>query len=120
MMKAADIKLKRAYEPPAAGDGVRILVDRIWPRGVAKAELKLDTWMKDVAPSSDLRKWFDHDPAKWDEFRRRYHEELDANPVAVEALRDKIGRGPATLLYGARDETHNQAVALKDYLARRR
>ena len=120
MAEVPDIRLKRVYEPETGSDGVRILVDRLWPRGLAKAELKLDAWMKDVAPSTDLRKWFGHDPAKWTEFRRRYAEELDANPAAVEALRDKIGRGPATLLYGAKDETHNQAVALKDYLARRR
>lgn len=118
-MNMPDIRAKRVYEPEDAGDGVRILVDRLWPRGVAKADLKSVAWMKDVAPSTDLRKWFNHDPAKWAEFRRRYGEELDGNPAAVEALRKKIGRGPATLLYGAKDETHNQAVALRDYLARR-
>jgi len=120
MAKVPDIRVKRVYEPEADSDGVRILIDRLWPRGVSKTELKLDAWMKDVAPGTELRKWFDHDPAKWAEFRSRYDEELDANPAAVEALRGKIGKGPATLLYGAKDETHNQAVALKDYLARRR
>lgn len=109
------LKVKRAYEPPARSDGKRVLVDRIWPRGVSKAEAHIDLWLKDVAPSTALRKWFGHDPARWDAFRDRYREELDANP-AVAALRQIIAEGPVTLIYGARDEAHNQAVALAEYL----
>ena len=111
-----DFKLKRVYDPPAANDGKRILVDRIWPRGLSKAEAELTLWLKDVAPSAALRKWFGHDPARWPEFQQRYRAELDANP-AVERLRDLLRQGPATLLYGARDERHNQAIVLADYLS---
>jgi uncharacterized protein YeaO (DUF488 family) len=114
-----DFKLKRVYDPPAANDGKRILVDRIWPRGLSKAEAELTLWLKDVAPSAALRKWFGHDPARWPEFQKRYRAELDANP-AVERLRDLLRQGPATLLYGARDERHNQAIVLADYLRGRK
>jgi uncharacterized protein YeaO (DUF488 family) len=93
-----------------------VLVDRIWPRGVSKAELEGVEWLKDVAPSNALRKWFGHDPQRWDEFRRRYFAELDANPDAVKRLREIAAQGPVTLLYGARDEVHNQAAALAEYL----
>jgi uncharacterized protein YeaO (DUF488 family) len=111
------IEIRRVYDhaPPPAGR--EVLVDRVWPRGKSKADLKDALWLKDVAPSAALRKWFDHDPARWDEFRRRYFAELDANP-AVGRLREIAGQGPVVLLYGARDEVHNQAVALREYLAR--
>jgi len=110
------IRIKRAYEPPEPEDGNRILVDRLWPRGIEKKRLKLDSWYKDVAPTSELRKWFSHDPAKWDEFRRRYFAELDSNPAAWGPVADLARRGTVTLLYSAKDEGHNNAVALRDYL----
>lgn len=110
-----DLQLKRAYEPAEASDGRRILVDRVWPRGVSKDKLKA-LWLKDIAPSTALRTWFGHRPERWEEFRRRYFAELDANPEAVAELRGHLRAGRVTLLYGARDETHNQAVALRDYL----
>ena len=111
----AEISIKRAYAPPAATDGRRVLVDRLWPRGVSKAEAKLDGWMKEVAPSDALRRWFGHQPERWEEFRRLYREELKGNP-AVEALRELAAEGPLTLVYGARDEAHNDAVALAEWL----
>lgn len=112
------MKIKRVYEPPEPDDGARFLVDRIWPRGTKKDSLKLDGWLKDVAPSDTLRKWFAHDPAKWDEFRRRYFAELDSKPQTWQGIL-KIGReGNVTLLYGARETEHNNAVALKEYLER--
>ena len=107
--------IKRAYEAPSPDDGYRVLVDRLWPRGLSKEHARLDEWNKDVAPSTDLRKWFGHDPAKFDEFRLRYLAELHGNP-AVEALRDKGAAGKVTLLYSAHDEQHNQAVVLLDAL----
>ena len=111
------LRVKRIYEPKSADDGLRILVDRIWPRGVSKTKAGLDLWLKDVAPSTELRKWFGHQPERWDEFERRYFLELDASP-AVQQLRDLSRSGPVTLLYGAKDETHNQAVALAAFLER--
>lgn len=112
------IEIRRVYDPaPFPGDGRAVLVDRLWPRGLSKARLAGVLWLKDVAPSAALRKWFGHDPARWDGFRRRYFAELDANP-AVEALRRLAAEGPLVLLYGARDEVHNQAAALRDYLLR--
>ncbi len=113
-----NIKRKRAYEAPDADDGFRILVDRVWPRGVSKDAARIDLWLKEIAPSTALRKWFGHDPAKWDEFRRRYAEELRHNPDAVQQLWEYVDRGPVTLVYGAKDENHNQAAALQEYLAR--
>ena len=107
--------IKRAYEAPSPDDGYRVLVDRLWPRGLSKEHARLDEWNKDVAPSTDLRKWFGHDPAKFDEFRLRYLAELHGNP-AVEAMRDKGAAGKVTLLYSAHDEQHNQAVDLLDAL----
>lgn len=112
-----DLKIKRAYEPADAADGRRVLIDRLWPRGVSKEKLDAE-WLKDVAPSADLRRWFGHDPAKWDEFRRRYEAELDGNPGPVAALRAMLAKGRVTLVYGAKDETHNDAVVLGDYLLR--
>lgn len=111
-----ELRLKRIHDPPARGDGCRILVDRVWPRGVRKADAAVDRWLKEIAPSTELRKWFGHDPARWDEFLRRYHEELDARPELVEELRACGRDGPVTLCYAARDREHNNAVALKEYM----
>lgn len=113
------IRLKRAYEQPAAGDGVRVLVDRIWPRGVTKENLKVDLWLKEVAPSTELRKWFGHDPKKWDEFRKRYFKELDSHPEEVRLLREKMRRGEVTLVFGSKEERFNNAEAIKEYLETR-
>jgi uncharacterized protein YeaO (DUF488 family) len=113
------IWLKRAYEEPGPNDGFRVLVDRIWPRGAGKEQLKLDAWLKEIAPSGKLRQWFGHDPEKWDEFRARYFEELGDKPKVVEDLRAMGGTGRITLVYGARDEKHNNAVALKEYLEKK-
>lgn len=110
------ILLKRAYEPPEPSDGFRILVDRLWPRGVAKESAQIDLWLKEIAPSTALRKWFDHDPLKWLEFRDRYLQELRHQPETVEQLVAYLRRGVVTLVYGAKDREHNHAVALKEYL----
>ena len=110
------IFLKRAYEEPAPGDGQRLLVDGIWPRGVSKADLQAEAWLKALAPSTALRRWFNHDPARWEGFRARYAAELEANPEALAQLRGYLVRGPVTLVYAARDEEHNNAVALRDYV----
>ena len=109
------VKIKRIYELAAPEDGQRILVDRLWPRGVAKAEAHIDLWLKDVAPSADLRRWFGHKPERWAEFQKRYLAELKDSP-AFEDLRRWVRGKPTTLLYGARDETHNQARVLADRL----
>lgn len=111
-----DIRIRRAYDDPLRDDGYRVLVDRIWPRGVAKEDLDLDDWMRDIAPSDELRKWFDHDPEKWDEFRDRYGRELDKNDACVDKLIERVKDGRVTLVYGAKDEEHNQAEALRRYL----
>ncbi len=113
------IKLKRAYEPASSDDGVRILVERLWPRGVTKTRLKLDNWLKEVAPSADLRKWFSHDPKKWLEFRHRYFTELRAHRAAWQPLLSAARRGRVTFVYAAHDEVRNGAVALKTFLDRR-
>lgn len=112
------IRLKRAYEEPSPTDGARILVERLWPRGLTKAGAKLDLWLKDVAPSSELRQWFGHEPAKWDSFRQRYWEELRVAGEAVDLLRQKAAEGTVTFIYAARDEEHNGALALKQFLER--
>ena len=112
----ARIATKRAYEEPARADGPRVLVDGMWPRGVKKEDLKVEGWMRDLAPSAPLRKWFGHDPARWDEFKRRYFAELDERPEAWRKLMEKARKGKVTLIYGARDAEHNNAVALKEYL----
>ncbi|HEX5385605.1 MAG TPA: DUF488 domain-containing protein [Gemmatimonadales bacterium] len=114
-----EFRLKRAYEAPDRADGRRFLVERLWPRGVRKADLRLDAWLKDVAPSPALRRWFGHDPAKWAEFKRRYFAELRAHDEALAPLREAARHGPVTLVYGARDTEHNAALALREYLARR-
>lgn len=118
-MSRADVRIRRAYEPPARGDGYRALVDRVWPRGVKKAALALDAWAKELAPSTALRQWFAHDPERWREFQTRYFAELDAHADEVRALLDRARRGPVTLVYSARDAEHNQAVALAAYLKAR-
>ncbi len=107
------IRLRRIYDPPEADDGVRILVDRLWPRGVSKERAQIALWLRDVAPSNELRRWFGHDPAHWEEFQARYRQELAAAPSALAPLLEAAQRGPVTLLYSARDEQHNQAVVLK-------
>src|SRR6266581_2968915 len=110
-----DIAVKRIYEPPAPSDGQRVLVDRIWPRGVSKQDAALTLWLKDIAPSDELRKWFGHEPARWAEFQKRFRAELDGNGEPVGQLRALLGKGRVTLLYGAHDEAHNNAVALAAY-----
>ncbi|HEU4966090.1 MAG TPA: DUF488 domain-containing protein [Candidatus Saccharimonadales bacterium] len=112
------VTIKRVYDKPEAQDGKRILVDRLWPRGLSKAKARIDLWLKDIAPSSELRVWFGHDPAKWEEFARRYHAELAANTAAVGMLRQQLEHGHTTLLFSAKDTKHNNAVALKAYLER--
>ncbi len=113
------IKLKRAYSPATADDGTRYLVERLWPRAVKKEALRLDAWVKDVAPSEALRRWFSHDPAKWKEFRRRYTAELDANAEAWKPVLEAARRGGVTLVFSAHDTEHNNAVVLKEYLEAR-
>lgn len=113
------IKTERVYENPDPRDGARFLVERLWPRGMRKEDLPLDGWLKDVAPSTDLRRWFAHDPAKWEEFKRRYFAELDDYPAAWQPLAQAARHGNLTLLYSARDTQHNNAVALKEYLEQR-
>ena len=118
----AQVHVRRVYKLPTPEDGRRILVDRLWPRGVSKARAALDTWAKDVAPSSDLRRWFGHDPARWEEFKRRNRRELDANAEALRPLLEAAAAGPLTLVYSARDEQHNEhneAVVLKAVLDER-
>ena len=107
--------IKRVYEPPSKRDGLRVLVDRLWPRGLKKSDAALDHWFKEVGPSTALRQWFGHDPAHWPQFRRRYRAELAKNP-ALEELRALVNRRRVTLLYGAKDDKHNQAVVLAEYL----
>jgi uncharacterized protein YeaO (DUF488 family) len=114
------INIKRAYDPPEEGDGARFLVDRLWPRGVRKDHLALTAWVKEVAPSDGLRRWFGHDPARWEEFQRHYFAELDARPETWRPLLDAMREGDITLLFGARDPVHNNAAALKRYLDSRR
>lgn len=110
------IHLKRAYEPASPADGNRFLVDRLWPRGTKRESLALTAWLKDVAPSDALRRWFGHDPARWEAFRRRYRAEIESNPASLQPLRDALARGVVTLVYAARDETHNQATVLLEFL----
>jgi uncharacterized protein YeaO (DUF488 family) len=116
---AMRIRLKRIYEPKQDDDGLRILVDRLWPRGVDKQEAGIDIWLKDVAPSPELRRWFGHDPNKWAEFQRRYSEELQRNEPAVAALRQRVrAEDKVTFLYAAKDTEHNHAIVLRDVLQR--
>ena len=115
-IKAADVRLKRAYEKADGKDGRRILVDRLWPRGVSKGEAAIDEWLKDLAPSTALRKWFGHDPDRWDEFQRRYAGEIHGHAELLAHLRELARQGPVTLVYSAHDEVHNDAVVLRDVL----
>ncbi len=110
------IRLKRAYEAAAPGDGLRVLVERLWPRGVAKQQARIDLWAKDVAPSTELRRWYAHEPERWPEFKRRYRAELKGNAEALKGLRDQLEVGPVTFVFAARDEARNSAVVLKQYL----
>ncbi len=111
---ADNVKLKRAYEPHNKADGTRVLVDRLWPRGVKKADAALDHWLKELAPSTELRKWFGHDPARWAEFRHRYTDEVHRHPDQLETLRGLARKGLVTLVYSAHDEEHNDALVLRD------
>ena len=110
------IKLKRVYEEPAEGDGLRILVERLWPRGFTKERARIGLWLKEVAPSPELRKWFGHDPAKWEEFRKRYLRERRAHPDEIRKLREKMRQGMLTIVFGSKEERFNNANALKEYL----
>jgi uncharacterized protein YeaO (DUF488 family) len=113
-----EIRIKRVYDPPGPDDGVRVLVDRLWPRGLKRSEARVETWLKEVAPSAELRKWFAHDPARWDEFQRRYRAEL-ANNAALRVLRDLMRESKrVTLLFAARDAEHNNAVVLREICRR--
>ena len=120
-MTSSNIRLQRAYDEPTTADGYRVLVDRVWPRGRTKEQLRLDAWARDLGPSTELRKWFGHDPARWPQFQVRYHAEL-ADPdraAALDALAERARRGPVTLVFGARDTEHNQARVIADELERR-
>jgi uncharacterized protein YeaO (DUF488 family) len=119
-ISAASVSLKRAYEPVEAKDGTRILVDRLWPRGVSKARAALHQWMKEIAPTTGLRKWFGHDPDRWPEFRRRYSAELHHNSELLAQLRSVARSGPLTLVYSAHDQIHNDAVVLRDVILGRK
>lgn len=114
------VAVKRVYEPAAKSDGFRVLVDRLWPRGVSKKEAHIDLWLRDIGPSTTLRKWFNHDPARWDEFRRRYHAELKQKTALMAMITEQAKTRPVTLLYSAKDEQHNQAVALRSFLAKQK
>jgi uncharacterized protein YeaO (DUF488 family) len=114
------LRLKRAYEKPSAEDGQRVLVERLWPRGLTKARAAVDLWLHDVAPSPELRKWFGHDPAKWKQFERRYWKELQEHKDAVDLLRKEARKRAVTLVYAAKDEQHNGALALKEFIEQRK
>jgi uncharacterized protein YeaO (DUF488 family) len=111
-----DIRVKRVYDPPSPDDGMRVLVDRLWPRGLSREKAHIDLWLKELAPSTELRKWFNHEPEKWDEFRRRYLQELQQQPEALAHAIDAMGTGPVTLVFGAREARYNDAVALRDFI----
>lgn len=113
------IRIKRTYDPPTRTDGRRVLIERLWPRGMKKESLVMDEWLKEVAPSTELRKWFGHEPERWAEFQRRYKAELSANPDAWKPLLDASRKGTVTLLYSAHDTEHNSAMVLRDFLMRR-
>jgi len=113
------IRLKRVYDEPAGDDGARVLIDRVWPRGIKKEDAALDSWMKEAAPSTQLRKWFNHDPSKWEEFRKRCFRELDDHPEEIGELKLKTRKGRLTLLYGSKEMRFNNAVALKEYLEKK-
>lgn len=112
----ATIRMKRAYEAPSEDDGTRILVERLWPRGVSKEKAAIDVWLKELAPTPELRKWYGHDLVRWAEFRRRYLAELDDNPDAISDLKQRLSKGPVTFVYAAKDPEHNSALVLREYL----
>ncbi|MGB2607430.1 MAG: DUF488 domain-containing protein [Isosphaeraceae bacterium] len=114
--RRATIRLKRAYEPPTEEDGLRILVERLWPRGVSKEDAAIDLWLKEIAPSTGLRKWYGHEPSLWEEFRRRYRAEIEDKGEVISDLKQRLKEGPVTFVYAAKDESHNSAVVLKEYL----
>jgi len=114
------VRLKRVYAPAEPGDGFRVLVDRLWPRGLAKESARIDLWLKDIAPSTELRKWFGHDSKRWRSFRTKYFREIGSRPDALAVLLDHVREGPVTLVYAAREERYNDAVALNEYLSSRR
>jgi uncharacterized protein YeaO (DUF488 family) len=116
-MPLSRLHIKRVYDAASSADGTRFLVERLWPRGIKKSSLKLDSWLKDAAPSTKLRQWFSHDPAKWILFQRRYFAELDTRPQALEPILKALRSGPATLIFSSHDEAHNNAIALKTYIA---
>lgn len=111
---------KRVYEAPTDADGIRILIDRLWPRGVSKKDAKIDHWFREIAPSTELRQWYRHEPDRWTDFRKRYRKELDAKPELVAKLRDALGTGDATLLFGSKEERLNNAAVLREYLEKKR
>lgn len=113
---ASRVRLKRPYEPPAASDGTRVLIDRLWPRGVRKDATALDLWLKDIGPSTELRKWFGHEPSRWAEFRRRYADEIAQKPQLLAQLRDIARQGVLTMVYSAHDEQHNDALVLQELI----
>ena len=115
-----DIRLKRAYEEPKPSDGYRILVDRLWPRGLSKENAKIDYWLKNIAPSTELRTWFNHDPAKWNEFKIKYEHELNGNSDALAFVRDKLSDQTVTLVYGAKDIEHNHALVIRDIVNKKK
>src|SRR5262249_21906254 len=110
------VQIKRVYEEPSEADGTRILIDRLWPRGLSKAKAEVDLWLKAIAPSTPLRQWFGHDPGKWEAFKKRYKDELNHNSEAVAQLRAHLAQGTVTLVYGAKDQEHNDAVVLQEYI----
>lgn len=116
----ARVKTKRIYDSPSKSDGFRVLVDSLWPRGLRKDEAPIDIWLKEIAPSAELRKWFGHEPGRWTEFKRRYFRELDAMPEVTARIRERAGERDVVLVYAAKDERHNNAVCLKEYLERGR
>jgi uncharacterized protein YeaO (DUF488 family) len=118
IVPAEHLRLKRVYEPPSPEDGVRILVDRLWPRGLTKAHAAVDRWLKEIAPSTELRQWFGHDPVRWPEFRRRYAEELHQNIAVLNEIRELARHKTITLVFGAHDDEHNDAVVLREVLLR--
>ncbi len=118
-VRPMEIQTKRAYEDPSPDDGVRILVDRLWPRGVSKEKARIDLWPKEVAPSNELRKWYRHDPDKWEEFKRRYFAELDAGPDGLDELLEKVRQGPVTFVYSSKERRYNNARALREYVEAR-
>ena len=115
-LAAKQVRIKRAYEPAAKEDGARILIDRLWPRGIKKEDLQLSEWERELSPSTELRKWFDHDPERWDEFQRRYKSELAEHADTLDALRERARKEVICLVYGAHDEEHNNAVVVRDLL----